>query len=62
MPQGRPILRICLSLFDIFKTASQHYYVQLTSEFELLNRAEQYTDVDTYLAWLEGVINFKNVK
>ena len=46
-----------------FKTASQPYYVQLTSEFELLNRAEQYTDVDTYLAWLEeGVINFKNVK
>ncbi|MGB1168948.1 MAG: protein-disulfide reductase DsbD family protein [Flavobacteriaceae bacterium] len=46
-----------------FKTASQPYYVQLTSEFELLNRAEQYTDIDTYLAWLEeGVINFKNVK
>ena len=46
-----------------FKTASQPYYVQLTSEFELLNRAEQYTDVDTYLAWLKkGIINFKNVK
>lgn len=46
-----------------FKTASQPYYVQLTSEFELLNRAEQYTDIDTYLAWLkEGIINFKNVK
>ena len=46
-----------------FKTASQPYYVQLTSEFELLNRAEQYTDIVTYLAWLqEGIINFKNVK
>ena len=46
-----------------FKTASQPYYVQLTSEFELLNRAEQYTDIDTYLDWLkEGIINFKNVK
>ena len=46
-----------------FKTASQPYYVQLTSEFEILNSAEQYTDIDTYLAWLqEGIINFKNVK
>ena len=46
-----------------FKTASQPYYVQLTSEFEILNRAKQYTDIDTYLAWLqEGIINFKNVK
>ena len=46
-----------------FKTASQPYYVQLTSELQILNRAEQYTDIDTYLAWLqEGIINFKNVK
>ena len=46
-----------------FKTASQPYYVQLTSEFEILNSAEQYTDINTYLAWLqEGIINFKNVK
>jgi thiol:disulfide interchange protein len=46
-----------------FKTASQPFYVQLTSEFEILNRAEQYTDIDSYLAWLqEGIINFKNVK
>jgi len=46
-----------------FKTASQPYYVQLTSELQILNRAEQYTDIDTYIAWLqEGIINFKNVK
>ena len=46
-----------------FKTASQPYYVQLTSEFEILNKAEQYTDIDTYLGWLqEGIISFKNVK
>ena len=46
-----------------FETASQPYYVQITADLQILNRAEQYTDIDTYLAWLqEGIINFKNVK
>lgn len=36
-----------------FQTASQPYYVQMTSDLEILHRAEQYTDRDTYYEWLK---------
>ncbi|MEQ6123678.1 cytochrome c biogenesis protein CcdA [Pseudotenacibaculum sp. MALMAid0570] len=43
-----------------FHTASQPYYVQMTSDLEILTRAEQYTDRDTYFNWLkEGSNKFK---
>ena len=35
-----------------FQVASQPYYVQMTPDLEILNRAEQYTDRDTYYNWL----------
>jgi len=35
-----------------FQVASQPYYVQMTPGLEILNRAEQYTDRDTYYNWL----------
>ncbi len=41
-----------------FKTASQPYYVLMTTDFRLLNSPEQYTDADTYYNWLkEGLSN-----
>jgi len=44
-----------------FQTASQPYYVLMTADLEILNHAEQYTDKDTYLTWLQkGIINFNN--
>ena len=44
-----------------FETASQPYYVQMTADLQILNRAEQYTDKDTYLSWLqEGILQFNN--
>ena len=44
-----------------FQTASQPYYVLMTADLEILNHAEQYTDKDTYLTWLQkGIVNFKN--
>lgn len=36
-----------------FQTASQPYYVQMTTDLEILHRAEQYTDRDTYYEWLK---------
>jgi thiol:disulfide interchange protein DsbD len=44
-----------------FQTASQPYYVLMTADLEILNHAEQYTDKDTYLTWLQkGIVNFNN--
>lgn len=44
-----------------FQMASQPYYVQMTSDLEILHRAEQYTDRDTYFKWLqEGREEFNN--
>ena len=44
-----------------FKTASQPYYVQMTPDLEILNRAEQYTDKGTYYNWLiKGKQMFSN--
>ena len=46
-----------------FQTASQPYYVQMTPDLEILHRAEQYTDRDTYYKWLKkGKEKFKNDK
>lgn len=43
-----------------FKTASQPYYVQMTPDLEILYRAEQYTDRDTYYKWLQvGLKGFR---
>jgi len=43
-----------------FKNASQPYYVLLSPELEVLNTTQQYTDKETYYAWLKkGVTNFK---
>jgi thiol:disulfide interchange protein DsbD len=36
-----------------FQTASQPFYVQMTSDGNLLNSPKQYTDVATFRAWLE---------
>jgi thiol:disulfide interchange protein len=36
-----------------FQTASQPFYVLLSPELEILNSAQQYTDKETYLKWLE---------
>ncbi|EAQ43040.1 protein-disulfide reductase DsbD [Polaribacter sp. MED152] len=44
-----------------FKNASQPYYVLLSPDLEVLNTAQQYTDRDTYYAWLkDGLINFNS--
>ena len=44
-----------------FKNAAQPYYVLLSPDLEVLNRAEKYTDKETYLKWLQkGLENFKN--
>jgi thiol:disulfide interchange protein DsbD len=44
-----------------FNITSQPYYVQMTSDLEILHRAEQYTDRDTYYKWLkEGKETFDN--
>ena len=44
-----------------FKNASQPYYVLLSPDLEVLNSAQQYTDRDTYYAWLkDGLINFNS--
>lgn len=37
-----------------FNAASQPYYVLLSPELEVLNNAVQYTDRDTYKAWLQA--------
>jgi len=43
-----------------FQTASQPYYVLIDSDFNLLNTPEQYTDKETYKAWLkEGLAKFE---
>lgn len=43
-----------------FKNASQPYYVLLSPELEVLNTTQQYTDKETYYAWLKkGLTNFK---
>ncbi|MDG1396941.1 MAG: cytochrome c biogenesis protein CcdA [Polaribacter sp.] len=42
-----------------FKNASQPYYVLLSPSLEILNKAEQYTDRNTYYNWLkEGLKKF----
>ena len=44
-----------------FQTASQPYYVQMNADLEILHRAEQYTDSDTYYQWLlKGKEKFDN--
>ncbi|XLS30629.1 cytochrome c biogenesis protein CcdA [Flavobacteriaceae bacterium M23B6Z8] len=40
-----------------FQTASQPYYVLLSPDFRILNRAEQYTDTETYTNWLQDGLN-----
>ncbi len=46
-----------------FQTASQPYYVLITSDLEILTRAEQYTDKDTYAKWLrEGLEKFNTIR
>tara|TARA_R110001632_G_scaffold141565_2_gene257523 strand:- start:13129 stop:15099 length:1971 start_codon:yes stop_codon:yes gene_type:complete len=46
-----------------FHTASQPFYVQMTADLEILHRAEQYADRDTYYKWLKkGKEKFKNDK
>ncbi len=46
-----------------FQIASQPYYVVMTADLEILNRAEQYTDKERYFSWLnEGKLRFKNKK
>lgn len=43
-----------------FNAASQPYYVLLSPELEILNSSIQYTDAETYKAWLlKGLENFK---
>ncbi|MCI2228742.1 thioredoxin family protein [Polaribacter sp. MSW13] len=43
-----------------FKNASQPYYVLMSPDLEILNKAQQYTDRDTYYNWLkEGLMNFE---
>jgi thiol:disulfide interchange protein DsbD len=44
-----------------FNAASQPYYVLLSPDLEILNNAVQYTDRDTYKAWLnKGLKKFKS--
>lgn len=44
-----------------FKNASQPYYVLMSPELEILNSAQQYTDIETYYSWLlKGLQSFKN--
>ena len=53
------------STFQIvnFQIASQPYYVVMTADLEILNRAEQYTDKERYFSWLnEGKLRFENNK
>ncbi len=46
-----------------FQIASQPYYVLMTANLEILNRAEQYTDKERYFSWLkEGKSNFERKK
>tara|TARA_R110001599_G_scaffold19921_4_gene75890 strand:+ start:12885 stop:14870 length:1986 start_codon:yes stop_codon:yes gene_type:complete len=43
-----------------FKTASQPYYVLISPDLEILHKAQQYTDRNTYYNWLkEGLDKFK---
>jgi thiol:disulfide interchange protein len=43
-----------------FKNASQPYYVLMTTDLEILNSPQQYTDIATYKNWLKkGIVNFK---
>ncbi|MBU2997532.1 thioredoxin family protein [Cellulophaga baltica] len=43
-----------------FNAASQPFYVVLSPDLEVLNASIQYTDVETYKAWLEkGLVNFR---
>lgn len=36
-----------------FKTASQPYYIQMSSDYELLSSPQKYTDAITYYQWLQ---------
>lgn len=43
-----------------FKNASQPYYILMTSDLEILNTPQQYTDIETYKNWLQkGLENYK---
>ncbi len=43
-----------------FKSASQPYYILMSPDYKLLQAPQQYTDVDTYSAWLKnGLSTFK---
>lgn len=43
-----------------FKTASQPYYIQMSSDYELLSSPQKYTNAVTYYQWLQdGLKNFK---
>lgn len=44
-----------------FETASQPYYVLMTSDFEILSVPQQYVSTEVYRQWLEeGLSKFKN--
>ncbi len=44
-----------------FNAASQPYYVLISSDLEILNSAVQYTDTETYKAWLlQGLEKYNN--
>lgn len=46
-----------------FKTASQPYYIQMSSDYELLSSPQKYTDAVTYYQWLQdGLKNFEESK
>ena len=45
-----------------FKNASQPYYILLSPDLEILNSAQQYTDRDTYYAWLKKGLQAFNKK
>ena len=43
-----------------FATASQPFYVQLSTDMKLLNHTEKYTDTETYLKWLQDGLERNN--
>lgn len=42
-----------------FQTASQPYYVTMTADLEILNKAKQYTSTEEYLEWLKAGLSIK---
>ena len=43
-----------------FATASQPFYVQLSTDMKLLNHPEKYTDTESYLNWLKEGLSRNN--